>query len=202
MEDINIDDDSHIEKLMEIHKIQKEMRKTELEIVDQIIREREYLASRIRIDPLTGLHNRRILSKVREYGSVVMCDIDNFKSVNDTYGHKVGDEVIKSVAVILLDSIRIGDVAIRYGGDEFMLIFTTDKEDVIRRRMQDVSKKVYDTIRLPDFNVTLSIGIACSTGTEDLDTLKVRADKALYQSKENGKNQITCFGNTNVLEKR
>ena len=112
---MDIEDDSYIDRLQEI-------RKEEASLLDRLIAEREYLANTIKIDPLTGLYNRRILPKVREIGTVIMCDIDNFKNVNDTFGHEIGDEAIKAVGHTILDNIRVGDVACRYGGDEFLLI--------------------------------------------------------------------------------
>ena len=164
-----------------------------IDLVNQLIDEREYLASTVRIDPLTGLNNRRILEKVRNFGSIVMCDIDYFKQINDTYGHEMGDTVIKKVGEILLQSIRIGDIACRYGGDEFLIIFNTDRQDVIIQRMETVMEQVKSTIPLPYHTITLSIGIAFQDENDTLESLIKKADQALYESKENGRNQISIY---------
>lgn len=185
---MDIDDNSYIDRLHEI-------REEETNLLNRLIAEREYLANTIKIDPLTGLYNRRILSKVRDIGTVIMCDIDNFKTINDTLGHDVGDEAIKAVAHTILDNIRVGDVACRYGGDEFLIIFTTDIYDVIDKRMKKIANDINNNIHLPDFPITLSIGVAFNDENEILDSLLIKADSALYKSKENGKNQITYYKN-------
>ena len=184
---MNIEDDSYIDRLQEI-------RKEGASLLDRLIAEREYLANTIRIDPLTGLYNRRILSKVREIGTVIMCDIDNFKTVNDTFGHEIGDEVIKAVGHTILDNIRVGDVACRYGGDEFLIVFTTDIHEVIDKRLKKIAKDINNSFHLPDFPITLSIGVVFNEENEKLDSLLGKADSALYKSKENGKNQISYYG--------
>lgn len=185
------DDDSYIERLIDI-------RKEENTLVERLIAERMHLANSIRIDPLTGLHNLRILPKVREYGTVVMCDIDYFKTINDSYGHDVGDEVLKSVSTIFLNSIRIGDVAVRCGGDEFMIIFTTNNHEVIEKRLESIRKRIAEVVKLPNHTITLSIGVAFKDNDEDLATLRKMADKALYESKENGRNQISYYEKSKV----
>ena len=187
-------DDSYIDRL-------RDVRREENALVEKLIEERMHLADTIRIDPLTGLYNRRILPKVREVGTVIMCDIDNFKTINDTFGHDVGDEVIKSVATIFLNSIRIWDVAVRFGGDEFLIIFTTNLHEVIEKRMNDVCDMVRNTINLPNHNVSLSVGVTFNDNNEDLDTLMKKADEALYYSKENGKNQITYYEKLKTLKR-
>lgn len=191
---MDIYDDTYIEKLLKL-------REEESKLLERLIAERKYLAETIKLDPLTGLYNRRILPKIREIGTVIMCDIDDFKNVNDTYGHDVGDKVIKAVGHTILDNIRIGDVACRFGGDEFLIVFTTDREDVIDERMRKIAEDVNNELDI-DFDVTLSVGVAFNKNNEDLETLMEKADDALYQSKENGKNQISYYGKEKVLVKR
>ena len=96
-----------------------------VDLINRLINERTYLAETINIDPLTGLYNRRVLQNVRDIGAVIMCDIDYFKTVNDSFGHDTGDVVIKKVAQIIMNNVRIGDVVCRYGGDEYLIIFST-----------------------------------------------------------------------------
>ena len=184
---MNIEDDSYIDRLQEI-------RKEGASLLDRLIAEREYLANTIKIDPLTGLYNRRILAKLREIGTVIMCDIDNFKTINDTFGHDVGDKAIKAVGHTILDNIRVGDVACRFGGDEFLIVFTTNIHDVIDKRIKKIATDINNNFHLPDFPITLSVGVVFNEENEKLDSLLVKADSALYKSKENGKNQITYYG--------
>ena len=214
---MNIEDETYIEQLKEIKKEEKELLNTllsgksnqidvitierlkvikevEKELLERLITERIYLANTIKIDPLTGCYNRRILPKIREIGTVIMCDIDYFKTINDTFGHDVGDQVIKEVGHTILNNIRVGDVACRYGGDEFLIVFTTDKFDVIDARMKKIAEEINKGINLPSFNITLSVGIAFNESGEGIESLITKADSALYASKENGRNQITYYG--------
>ena len=191
---MEINDDTYIDRL-------KEVRKEEASLVDRLISERLYLSDTIRIDPLTGLYNRRIMPKIREIGTVIMCDIDNFKTINDTFGHDVGDIAIKTVGHTILDNIRVGDVACRYGGDEFLIVFTTDIHEVIDKRMKKIAEDVKNSLKLPFVDITLSVGIAFNEGKESLEELIKKADEALYSSKENGKNQITYYGQQKVYKK-
>lgn len=127
----------------------------------------------------------------------VMIDLDNFKSVNDKYGHPVGDQVIKNLARLLIQRLRKGDIAARYGGEEFAVILPdTSAEnayhliDNIREQFSKISfRNEYD-----DFNVTLSAGIAACSPTTDMKSLIVNADKALYKAKDNGRNQVVIAG--------
>lgn len=184
---MNIEDDSYIDRLYEV-------RKEESSLVDRLVDERKYLADTVKIDPLTGLYNRRILPKIREIGTVIMCDIDYFKTINDTFGHDIGDEALKAVGTTILDNIRVGDVACRFGGDEFLIVFTTDKFEVIDNRMKKIVEDINKKIQLPDFPITLSVGVAFNEENEHLDSLMEKADNALYQSKENGRNQVSYYG--------
>ena len=172
----------------------KNVEDTELvELVNRLINERTYLAETINIDPLTGLYNRRILQNVREAGTLVLCDIDNFKSVNDTFGHDIGDKVLKGVSKTLLRNVRVGDIVCRFGGDEFLIIFSTDNKEVVSKRMEKICSDVTRIVKLDNFDVTLSVGVAINDNEYDSETLFGMADEALYQSKGNGKNQITYF---------
>ena len=191
---MEINDDTYIDRL-------REVRKEEASLVDRLIEERLYLSDTIRIDPLTGLYNRRIMPKIREIGTVIMCDIDNFKTINDTFGHDVGDIAIKTVGHTILDNIRVGDVACRYGGDEFLIVFTTDIHEVIDKRMKKIAEDVKKALKLPFIDITLSVGIAFNEEKESLEELIKKADEALYSSKENGKNQITYYGQQKVYKK-
>jgi diguanylate cyclase (GGDEF)-like protein len=155
-------------------------------------------------DELTGLNNYRHYENEleKEFArairhnhsfSLVVMDIDNFKLYNDTYGHMEGNIVLKQIAHIIIDSVRISDIPCRYGGEEFTLILPQTKKDgafILTEKIRDaVEKETFIT------QVTISGGIAEFPGdTEKTDrTLFEYADKALYYSKEKGKNRITPF---------
>lgn len=155
-------------------------------------------------DELTGLLNRRgffqsikpLLHLAQRNGnhvSFLICDLDDFKKVNDTHGHQAGDRVLKQVAEVLKSSVRASDVVGRYGGEEFIICFSTiGKNSVIR-----MAEKIRESVRSEtagDIPVTISIGIAGSKlGNDvevDMEKLINRADSYLYQAKSKGKNQV------------
>lgn len=172
-----------------------------VDLINRLINERTYLAETINIDPLTGLYNRRVLQNVRDIGAVIMCDIDYFKTVNDSFGHDTGDVVIKKVAQIIMNNVRIGDVVCRYGGDEYLILFSTFNQEVVRNRIMKICNDVKRIIKLPNFQVSLSVGVSFANENEDVETMITRADKALYHSKENGKDQISYYEPEKVLTK-
>jgi len=155
-------------------------------------------------DSLTGLYNhtktKELLEKdlyrtSRNNGSLVfaMLDIDKFKSVNDNYGHPIGDKVIKSLARMLKQRLRKSDTIGRYGGEEFAVILydtdidnATKKINKIRESFADVTHKAGDI----NFNVTFSCGLAAYPYFDTAAELNEAADKALYRAKEAGRNQI------------
>ncbi len=160
-------------------------------------------------DPLTDLYNRRyfagisekivsISQRAQEPISVMMIDIDDFKKVNDTYGHSVGDEVIKQLADKLTHSIRESDIVARFGGEEFAVVLSnTDKEDALvfaERFRTDIEHLNFVYEKLP-IDFTVSIGLDAFDNQSDKiidDTLK-RADKALYSAKNMGKNRVMAY---------
>ena len=132
-----------------------------------------------------------------------MTDIDYFKKVNDTYGHTVGDLVLKTVSKVMRSQLREYDIAGRYGGEEFAILlpFTKLKEAkmVAERLRKSIETKTIDISEVnPEaeqktINVTISLGIyELKTSDEDSDLLK-NADKALYQAKESGRNKVVIY---------
>ena len=160
------------------------------------------------IDALTGIYNRYFLYQVvpeviqkaedsHTHIGILMLDIDNFKDINDTYGHLTGDRVLKEVAKILGDCIRGEDFAIRYAGDEFIVVFcssaseTSSFETGGRRIVEKVSKTAIE-VEKTSISLTVSGGLAIYPyDGKNLDVLIESADKALYLSKEKGKNQLS-----------
>ncbi|MBQ9003627.1 MAG: GGDEF domain-containing protein [Eggerthellaceae bacterium] len=151
-------------------------------------------------DPLTGLLNRgaydAILAEQDGAFALLIIDIDNFKGCNDTYGHDVGDSVLKKVARVVSDSFRSSDHVCRIGGDEFVVIMTNvtaELRDVVARKVEAMAGKLADG---PDDGlprVTLSVGIAFSDDASDSDGLYRAADHALYEVKGRGRNGYAFF---------
>lgn len=164
------------------------------------------LTRQAHIDYLTGVSSRRFfmeqaeqeLSRAVRYGnflSVLMLDLDHFKRINDTYGHKIGDSVLKMLAQICRENLRDVDIVGRIGGEEFaVLLPETNCEAALeageRLRGAIASKKLPLDGGLP-LRMTVSIGVTTLTSTEDnMDALLNRADKALYEAKTGGRNQV------------
>jgi len=158
-------------------------------------------------DGLTGLYNARYfygvldleIARTRRYStpfSIVLFDIDNFKRLNDTYGHQVGDDVLRMIAEILRAESRRSDIVARYGGEEFIAILpNTPKVEAfgIANRIRDaVSKKVF--LSDPSIIVTISGGVAsCPDDAQDTKTLLYCADMAMYEAKAEGKNKVVVY---------
>lgn len=161
------------------------------------------------LDALTNLNNRRqfetrlgqeisIAKRQNNPLCAMMIDIDFFKSVNDKYGHAAGDEVLRTVAIIIKESLRESDIPSRYGGEEFavLLPYTKLEEAIIvgERLRQAVEARritIYqDTPEAKDINVTISMGLAEYNREESGEVLFERADKALYDAKTGGRNRV------------
>ncbi|MBA2710602.1 MAG: diguanylate cyclase [Tatlockia sp.] len=160
-------------------------------------------------DGLTGLFNRRYLDETlsRELDrikrnknilSIAMLDIDSFKDFNDKFGHDAGDEVLKFLGKVLQESIRSGDIACRFGGEEFAVILMDSTISEAQHRIEKICEKVekiqlnFQGIRLPQ--ITLSVGIAqAPQHGSDAETLLGASDKALYSAKKSGRNQIKLY---------
>jgi diguanylate cyclase (GGDEF)-like protein len=174
----------------------------EIETQKQRHVELEYLAT---TDPLTGMMNRRHFGTLANFQfeearrsgqpmSVVMFDIDHFKTVNDQFGHRVGDEVLVKVAKAINLSIRAGDLACRYGGEEFLLLIpdhdlesTLIIADRVRMAIEALSMSVGDEA----INITISAGVATLHSEDvDLDGLIERADQRLLKAKTLGRNTV------------
>ncbi len=194
-----------IERLRRQNKhLEKKAKQTEEKVKEQA-RTIEELRSRVRIDGLTGLLNRHALesdlskelSKVKRYRyplCLIMCDIDHFKKVNDTYGHSIGDKVLKNLALIWKKSIRETDSIYRYGGEEFMIIAPhTDKKEglMLAERLRKRASSYRFVVAPPADYITITVSLGVSEakpGDTMLDAVN-RVDKALYMAKEQGRNR-------------
>lgn len=194
--------DQLINRILE--KLEKVEDKELVLLVKKLIDERNYLSEIANIDTLTGLNNRRILERIRECSGVVMCDIDDFKKVNDTYGHDIGDTVIKRVTEIIKENTRSKDYVCRFGGDEFFIGFVECPENIIDERIEKIRREVSNDRLLTKLKdkVTISFGFVINYNLEDLDSLIKKADKALYESKKNGRNKITKYEQIKIKKKK
>jgi diguanylate cyclase (GGDEF)-like protein len=158
-----------------------------------------------RIDDLTGLYNRRAFY---EYGkilanncqrnedniSMIHMDIDNFKTINDTFGHVAGDAVLRKIGQILLQRLRKSDIFARIGGEEFgMLLPKTQLEQAaqLAEEFRQVIEQTPFSIENENFTVTASFGVA--SDEYDIDALVRQSDDVMYQSKESGRNAVMCY---------
>ncbi|QDP39555.1 diguanylate cyclase domain-containing protein [Radiobacillus deserti] len=191
-----LNDDGEIEQIVFVSR----------DISNRVEREKE-LEMLALFDELTGLPNRHLFNKQLEIAlkkanyketvtAVLMMDCDNFKSINDSYGHDVGDEVIIQFAKRIQESVRNVDTVSRFGGDEFQVVLprADDKESV-----RDICQKIVGAVEQPisinsdTVHITASIGIAYYENGKDAKTLLKEADEALYTSKKSGKNMFTEY---------
>ena len=160
-------------------------------------------------DQLTGLYNRRYLeeildkiaaSAIRENSllGILMLDVDYFKKVNDTYGHDAGDEVLKQLAKVMVNSVRESDFVVRFGGEEFLIILQNIKDE---EAIKKVAEKIRENFEHTKINVggktikkTVSIGISIFPKHTDRIWEAIKyADLALYKAKHSGRNRVEVF---------
>ena len=167
-----------------------------------VLLEKEEKLERLSLtDDLTGLPNRRgvmsflefEISKSKRYGeplSVALLDLDDFKTINDTYGHLVGDTVLREFAALMRSKLRASDIVGRWGGEEFLVIMpNTDLRTavgVIERLRKEVSERYFD----PVGKLSVSAGETELREEDDIDSVIRRADENLYRAKREGKNRV------------
>lgn len=185
-------------------KQQLELSQTQIEALRFNLAEAEEVSLK---DPLTGVSNRRALdlnlqqsmaeaTTLKRPLCLLMCDLDHFKKLNDTYGHPVGDEILKVFSSILTENVRQGDTVARYGGEEFAIVLTrcdTSTAARIAERMRlDISARKLALNRNGQIisNITASFGVAQFLAGDTPETLMKRADAKLYEAKNSGRNRI------------
>ena len=174
--------DSHAKELKQLNSKLKEMSNT---------------------DPMTGAYNRRYFFNISEniisiaknenYDIfIAMIDIDKFKMINDTYGHDVGDIIIKDLVANISKGIRSNDCFARFGGEEFVILFNNTSKDATISICERLRKTIEDSKPYNDVKYTISIGISkLSDEANSIEEAIKMADLALYESKENGRNKVT-----------
>ena len=166
-------------------------------------RENKYLIHLSEIDPLTSVFNKETTQKLidqklknHEHFCFLILDVDDFKSVNDNYGHAVGDKVLKNLSDLFKNHFRQTDIVGRIGGDEFIILI--EDEHIAESRIQSLLKKVnaLKIEELQDFKLSISVGMAFapSNGTTFMELYR-HADHALYQTKRTGKNDYKIYKN-------
>jgi diguanylate cyclase (GGDEF)-like protein len=183
----------------------REQSRTLTELSEELRREREVFAQQALVDPLTGLANRRALEQTfaalvadapASQQTVAVADIDQFKEINDRFGHAAGDNVLRTVAGILERFARREDLVCRYGGEEFVLVLGSYDPRLVRSVTERIRAAIethpWATID-PELTVTISIGVAAGLAAE-IDSLLLTADGLLYRAKRAGRNQVEHAG--------
>jgi diguanylate cyclase (GGDEF)-like protein/PAS domain S-box-containing protein len=176
-----------------------------IEAEEKLLKLQKKLEEQAIRDSLTGLYNRRFLDETltRELSraerdkysiSIVMLDLDHFKTFNDTYGHDVGDMMLKQLGKLLTSQVRAGDIACRYGGEEFVVVMPKASLAVARQRANDWRMKFESQVMIHEgevLNATLSAGVAVYPlhGTSSDEIIR-KADQAMYAAKAAGRNQV------------
>lgn len=156
-------------------------------------------------DGLTGLYNHTLLielfqkeiaksDRLNNNIAFVMLDIDHFKSINDTYGHMIGDEILRKISAMIVETVRIGDIVGRYGGEEFSIVLSDISEeavlDVCERIRRNVEQHIFK-VDGKNIKITVSVGVCIKNQQSKVsknDIIK-NADKALYEAKRSGRNK-------------
>ena len=194
------------EKIQQLEEFLKEVR-TSLGLIFEKALEHEKSILMANIDPLTGVFNRRgglkatkeLLQEASTKGGNVcflVLDIDHFKNINDTYGHDVGDKVLKKVIEVIKNLVRKEDIIIRWGGEEFIIVLSNISTKKAVEIAERIRKRVEQTPIKVDKNktlrITVSVGVACSEKekTFRFEKLFEIADRRLYEAKNRGRNKV------------
>ena len=196
---------SRVSKLLELYELRKDLEHQLMKRTQQM----EMATLKSLTDALTGLHNRDYLEKKLQElldeghaGALFMIDLDNFKEINDTYGHIVGDKTLQLFAEVLKNYSREDDIICRLAGDEFVTFYPelTDR-DIAARKAGDIIRTFAEKMASLGYPgvVSVSIGIMLAKGGEEFATLYNMADKSLYYVKNNGKNAYHFYGENKIV---
>jgi len=181
----------HVSQIETTHKL------FTLSKVTEVHKKKKRLEVELQIDALTKTYRKSYfdvqLDKELSEGNpfaLVVTDIDDFKAVNDIHGHLAGDTVLKEFSTLLKDHLRQDDLLARWGGDEFLILLKRTDEENALHKVEELRKMVDEYLFSHNEDITATFGIACVEKDDDINTLLLRADKALYKAKENGKNRV------------
>ncbi len=178
------------------------------ELTEELRQRNEELVKMAISDPLTKIYNRRyffelaskeleVAKKEREPLTAVLADVDHFKQANDSYGHHIGDEILKNLARFLVGNVRGIDVVARYGGEEFVILMPKISGKEAYELIEELRSKIEKTPLVVGRYIilTVSFGIACLDDDENIsfESLLYRADQALYRAKDLGRNRVSLW---------
>lgn len=199
-------DDAEYRYLQQLEHSKAELEQQVLERTQELEKAKQAAEHEARTDPLTGIYNRRsffmeagkrlnLALRKKQHLSLLMFDIDHFKSINDTYGHKMGDESLRQFSKTIISNLRNSDVWGRLGGEEFALVLCEDKQATLQTAER--LRKEIANIKIPTPNgyitLTASIGVAHLHNETNIETLLNMADDALYKAKNGGRDQIVEY---------
>ena len=161
----------------------------------------DFIQNKFFRDPLTGLNNRRSFDVLMQnvdtdHMAYLVIDVDNFKTINDKYGHSMGDRVLRRVAEVLKNSFRSVDIICRFGGDEFIVVMTRSNS-TMQQLVRSKISRANDILMHPKDDlppVSLSVGVAFSDRKNPQNNIFDDADAALYRVKEGGRKGCAIFG--------
>ena len=195
--------------IKQLKEINRDLEKKVKQRTKKLEEAQKELISQANKDPMTGLYNRRyfndmiqklimISQREKKHLSIMILDIDNFKHINDTYGHPVGDKVIIALADIFNKTIRTSDIAVRFGGEEFVIVLpntTIQNATILAEKLRNIiANTPIEYEKRKTLSFTVSIGISeVNEKDKDVENALHKSDEALYISKRDGKNQ------TNIL---
>lgn len=204
---------SHLEQVVEERTNEL---KTKNALLEQEIEGKQEIEARLKhlatVDPLTSIYNRRKFNEVLSYElrrderypgglSLILCDLDHFKNINDSYGHNKGDEVLKSFTEMVKNMIRSSDTFARWGGEEFVLLLPETGFETAIQLAEKIKQKTENKLFSNTCKMTVSFGITQFLEGDTETALFKRADDALYKAKTNGRNRLEVNPPLHVLLK-
>ena len=182
-----------------IEKQEKTINDYKLE-VDLLKKQLLYYKKAAYTDSLTNLGNRRSLENIGKYDCVILGDIDQFKKINDEYGHNIGDQVLVEISEIFRKLVRESDFVCRWGGEEFVILLKNCNDNNAYKKTLKLKEEISKLSKKFGFKISMSFGISHSIENEPLAVAIEKADKAMYKSKENGRNTITIYKLTKSID--
>lgn len=188
-------------KNINLNKEIKKLNKKRLKINNKALQKNHELQIRAKLDALTGAMNKGSFNEIIGYKiieakhfksplSIIIFDVDHFKKINDTYGHPVGDKVLAELATVIRKNIRKSEIFVRWGGEEFIILL----QNTSLYNATMVAEKLRKAVENHNFphvkNITCSFGVTSLKENDTIESFIKRADQALYNAKENGRNRV------------